>query len=76
MPRQKISPTSITTNEQMVYFLLTPEEVLAEITKTTREVNEVLGLPSTTLVRLILNHFHWDKNTLTERFYDDPEKLF
>ncbi|CAF3702014.1 unnamed protein product [Adineta steineri] len=76
MPRQKISPTSITTNEQMVYFLLTPEEVLAEITKTTKEINEVLGLPSTTLVRLILNHFHWDKNTLTERFYDDPEEIF
>jgi hypothetical protein len=63
--RQKTSPTAITTNEQMTYFLLTGDEVLTEITKTAREVNEVLGLPSTTVVRLILNYFRWDKNQLT-----------
>ena len=63
--RQKISPTTILNNEQAVYYLITPAEALAEISKTTKEVNEVLGLPSTTLVRLILNYFRWDKNTLT-----------
>jgi len=63
--RQKISLTAITTNEQMTYYLITEEEALNEIKKTTKEVNEVLGLPSTTLVRLILNYFRWDKNTLT-----------
>jgi hypothetical protein len=63
--RQKISPTAITTNEQMVYNLMTEDEALNEITKTATEVNEILGLPSTTLVRLILNYFRWDKNTLT-----------
>jgi hypothetical protein len=67
--RQKISPTSITTNEQMTYYFLTEDEVLKEITRITREVNEVLGLPSTTLVRLILNYFHWDKNTLTGEIF-------
>ncbi|CAF3142256.1 unnamed protein product [Rotaria sp. Silwood2] len=74
--RQKISPTTITTNEQMTYYLITEDDVLKEITKTTKEVNEVLNLPSTTLVRLILNYFHWDKDTLTERFFEDPDKLF
>jgi hypothetical protein len=67
--RQKISLTAITTNEQMTYYLITEEEALNEIKKTTKEVNEVLGLPSTTLVRLILNYFRWDKNTLTGKKY-------
>lgn len=66
---KKISPTAITTNEQMVYFLMTDQEALNEMTKTMKEVNEVLGLPSTTLVRLILNYFRWDKNTLTGSFF-------
>jgi len=61
---QKISSTAILNNEQMTYYLITEDEALKEITKTTKEVNEVLGLPSTTLVRLILNYFRWDKNTL------------
>jgi hypothetical protein len=33
--------------------------------KTVKEVNEVLDLPSKTMVRLLLNYFHWDKDTLT-----------
>ncbi len=63
--RQKTSPTTITTNEQMTYYLMTGDEVLKEITKITRNVNEILNLPSTTLVRLILNYFRWDQDTLT-----------
>jgi hypothetical protein len=62
--RQKTSPTAITSNEQMVYFLINEEEALNEIKKTAKEVNEVIGLSSTTLIRLILNYFQWDKNTL------------
>ncbi|CAF0946239.1 unnamed protein product [Adineta ricciae] len=73
---EKESETAITNNEKMKYNLMTAEEALKEMTKTAKEMNEILGLPSTTLVRLILNHFYWDKNTLTDRFYEDPEKLF
>lgn len=62
--RQKISPTAILNNEQMVYFLMTEEEALKQMRDVVREVNEVLMLPSTTLVRLILHHFRWDKNTV------------
>jgi hypothetical protein len=62
--RQQISPTAITTNEQMTYYLMTEEEALNEMTKTIKQVNEILGLPSTTLVRLILNYFRWDKDQL------------
>ncbi|CAF1091786.1 unnamed protein product [Rotaria sordida] len=74
--RQKTSPTSITTNEQITFYLMTEDDVLKEITKIIKEVNEILNLQSTTLVRLILNYFHWDKDTLTERFYEDPDKLY
>ena len=65
--RQKISPTGITSNEQMTYYLMTKEEALAEMIKTIKEVNEVLSLPSSTLVRLLLNHFRWDANTVKGR---------
>jgi hypothetical protein len=72
---KKISPTAILNNEQMTYYLITEDEALKEITETTKEVNEVLGLPSTTLVRLILNYFRWDKNTLMGIGFFFPEFL-
>lgn len=65
--RQKISPTAILNHEQMVYYLITTDEALKEMTRIAKEVNEILGLPSTTLVRLILNYFRWDKDILTGR---------
>lgn len=73
---KKESPTTITENKKSKYFLLTSEDVLKEIKKTTNEVNDILFLPSTTLVRLLLNYFHWDKDRLTEQFYEDPDALF
>jgi hypothetical protein len=63
--RRKISSTTITTDEPMNYDLMNEEEALQEIKKVTEEVNEILRLPSTTLVRVILNYFRWDQNTLT-----------
>jgi len=31
----------------------------------------------TSVIRMLLNHFHWDKGKLMERLYDgDQEKLF
>ena len=64
MPR-KVSSSTITTDDPMNYDLLNEDEALQEINKTTSELNEILGLPSTTLVRLILNYFRWDKDILT-----------
>lgn len=61
---EKESPTMITSNKKMKYSLLTTQDVLAEIKKITNEVNEILSLPSTTFVRLLLNHFKWDKDRL------------
>ncbi|CAF3084794.1 unnamed protein product [Rotaria socialis] len=74
--QSKISLTTITADEKIKYYLLTETEALHEITKAAKDVNEILNLPSTTLVRLILNNFHWDQDTLTEKFFTDAEILF
>ena len=63
--RRCVSTASILSNEEMVYYLMNEDEALKEIEKIVKEVNEILGLPSTTMVRLLLNYFHWDKDTLT-----------
>jgi hypothetical protein len=63
--RQCISKTSIMANEEMIYYLMNEDDILKEIKKIVKEVNEILGLPSTTMVRLLLNYFRWDKDTLT-----------
>lgn len=63
--RQHASPTSILSNESMTYHLLSAAEALGEMSKTVTQVNESLCIPSTTVVRLLLNHFHWDQATLT-----------
>ncbi len=52
-------------NEEMIYYLMNEDDILKEIKKIVKEVNEILGLPSTTMVRLLLNYFRWDKDTLT-----------
>lgn len=62
---KKISPAAITTNDQMGYYLMDENDATKEMRKTIQQVNEILRLPSTTLVRLILNHFQWDSNMLT-----------
>jgi len=45
-------------DEEMIYYLMTEDDVLKEIEKVVKEVNEILGLPSTTMVRLLLNYLH------------------
>lgn len=63
--RQCMSPASIMSNDQIIYYLMSEDDILNEIKKIVREVSEILGLQSTTIVRLLLNYFHWDKDTLT-----------
>ncbi|CAF0746266.1 unnamed protein product [Didymodactylos carnosus] len=62
--------------EKMVYYKLTLNDALKEMKKISNEVNEIMNLPSPTMVRLLLNNFHWDANVLTERFYEDSSALF
>lgn len=74
--REQTSTMTITSNDKKKYNLMSEDEAFKEISKTTKEVNEILSLPSTTVVRLILNYFKWDKDTLTGRkiFYNFKAK--
>ncbi|UJR26964.1 hypothetical protein I4U23_008271 [Adineta vaga] len=74
--RRYVSPANILANEAMIYHLLSEEDALKEMKKTIREINEILGLSSTTIVRLLLNHFRWDQDTLTDRYWEDSDRLF
>jgi hypothetical protein len=58
------------------YEVLTPEKIVKCMIDCIKEVNQVVQLPATT-TRILLHHFHWDKEKLMERFYDgDQDGLF
>lgn len=62
--------------EDFPHQVLTPEEIMRHMSECIEEVKTVVQLPPT-CVRILLNHFRWDKEKLMERFYDgDQEKLF
>lgn len=63
--REHVSTTSIIANETMTYYLLDEDDALKDMKKVIKEISEILGLESVTTVRLLLNYFHWDKDTLT-----------
>ena len=55
---------------------LTTEDIVKHMVESIKEVNNVIQIPTTT-VRILLNHFKWDKEKLMERFYsDDQEAMF
>ena len=72
--RKYVSQVSIVSNEEMTCYLLSKDDVLKEISKVVKEIGEILGLSSSTIVRLLLNYFHWDKNTLTGRIKVIPRR--
>ncbi|KRY35967.1 protein ariadne-1 [Trichinella spiralis] len=57
--------------------VLTTGDVSNYMQSIVRQITSILQLPEVT-IRMLLNHFHWDKEKLMERFYDspDPHKLF
>ena len=58
------------------YEVLTTEQVLQHMNECVKQVKAVIEMPPT-IVRMLLNHFRWNEQNLTERFYDgDQEKLF
>lgn len=60
------------------YATLSPEQIVLLMGETIAEANGVLQLRSTA-ARLLLNHFHWDRVTLFEKFFDadgNLKKLF
>ena len=60
----------------MVVQVLSTEDIVSHMVESIREVNTVTQIPTTT-IRILLNHFKWDKEKLMERFYsDDQEEMF
>jgi len=56
--------------------ILSTEQIVQDMVNSIKEVNLVIQIPTTT-VRILLNHFKWDKEKLMERYYsDDPEAIF
>ena len=55
---------------------MSTEDIVAHMVESIKEVNNVTQIPTTT-IRILLNHFKWDKEKLMERFYsDDQEEMF
>ena len=64
-------------DEDHRFEVLTTEQVVEYLFKELEEVKNVVQIPTTTL-RILLNHFKWDKERLYDAYYAavDPEKLF
>lgn len=52
--------------------VLSTEQIVEHMVECIREVNTVMQIPTTT-VRILLNHFKWDKEKLMERYYSDEQ---
>ncbi len=62
--------------EEYSFEILSTEQIVDHMVASIKDVNSVIQIPATT-VRILLNHFKWDKEKLMERFYsDDQEKVF
>uniref|UniRef100_A0A6M2DJA0 RBR-type E3 ubiquitin transferase n=1 Tax=Xenopsylla cheopis TaxID=163159 RepID=A0A6M2DJA0_XENCH len=63
-------------NEDYPFEVLSTEQIVQHMVDCIREVNLVVEIPATT-IRILLNHFKWDKEKLMERLYDgDQDQLF
>lgn len=55
--------------EEYKYVVLNSNEIVENMVSSIREVNSVVQL-NTTITRILLNHFQWDKERLYERLFD------
>lgn len=62
--------------EEYKYDILNANQIVENMVSSIREVNSVVQL-NTTITRILLNHFQWDKERLYERLFDgNREALF
>ena len=62
--------------DDFTFEVLSTEKIMEHMVDCIQEVNNVIQIPVTT-VRILLNHFNWDKEKLMERYYsDDQEAMF
>eukprot|EP00088_Acartia_fossae_P006986 TRINITY_DN13237_c0_g1_i2.p1 TRINITY_DN13237_c0_g1~~TRINITY_DN13237_c0_g1_i2.p1 ORF type:complete len:511 (+),score=134.69 TRINITY_DN13237_c0_g1_i2:117-1649(+) len=63
-------------DEEYYFEVLTTEEIVNHMVECIKEVNNVIEIPITT-VRILLNHFKWDKEKLMDQYYSDSqERMF
>lgn len=63
-------------HEEYKFDILNTNQIVESMVSSIREVNSVVSL-NATITRILLNHFHWDKERLYERFFDgNTEALF
>lgn len=63
-------------HEDYPFEVLTADRIVHVMVECIKEVNAVVQIPST-ITRILLNHFRWDKEKLMERYYDgDQDSLF
>ncbi|XP_055325889.1 E3 ubiquitin-protein ligase ariadne-1 [Sitodiplosis mosellana] len=62
-------------HDEYPYEGLTTEEIVQHMVDCIKEVNTVVEIPATTL-RILLNHFKWDKEKLMEKYYDGDQEAF
>ncbi|XP_076443891.1 E3 ubiquitin-protein ligase arih1-like [Babylonia areolata] len=63
-------------DEDFKYEVLSADQIVQFMVDSIKEVNAVVQIP-TTITRILLNHFRWDKEKLMERYYDgDQDRLF
>jgi ariadne-1 len=64
------------TEEEYYFEVLTTDEIVNHMVESIKEVNNVIEIPITT-VRILLNHFKWDKEKLMDQYYSDSqERMF
>lgn len=58
------------------FEVLSTDEIVQHMVDCIKEVNTVVQIPST-ITRILLNYFNWDKEKLMERFFDgNQDELF
>merc|ERR1712243_308728 len=59
-------------DDDFSFEILSTEQIVQHMVKCISEVTNVIQIPPTT-VRILLNHFKWDKEKLMERYYGDEQ---
>lgn len=62
-----------TADDDFEHEVLSTEQIVQHMVDSISAVTEVVQLPPTT-VRILLNHFKWNKSKLMERYYDEDEQ--
>lgn len=68
---EEITPSSKVSN----YICLAPNEIILEQTNTITKISELFSVPAHTAKQFLI-HFKWNSDLLTERFYDNEDKLY